>query len=104
MEGSVFLTTPSKYNSEDLIKNIGLYFDRTSKQFYGDRRKITGEKFSWTAHVRKGKRGLIIPYTKIKANTGENITYFYRHHEIDLRFIILGNELFLQIEPRWEFL
>lgn len=84
-------------------KHIGLFFDSTSKQFYGDKRIITNEKFSWTAHVRKGKRGLIIPYTKKNEDTGKETTYFYRHRAVGLRFQILGNELFLQIEPGWEF-
>lgn len=84
-------------------KNIGLYFDSIGGQFYGDKKKITDEKFSWTAHVRKGKRGLIIPYSKINVKTGEETTYFYRHRAIGLRFIILGNELFFQLEPGWEF-
>ena len=89
--------------TKKFCKNIGLYFDRTGKQFYGDKRVITNEKFSWTPHVRKGKRSLIIPYTKTNEDTGEEITFFYRHRAVGLRFIILGNELFLQIEPGWEF-
>ncbi len=84
-------------------RKIGLYFDKTSKQFYGDKKIITNEKLSWTAHVRKGKRGLIIPYSKKNEETGELTTYFYRHRAAGLRFQILGNELFLQIESGWEF-
>ena len=84
-------------------KNIGLYFDKTGKQFYGDKKVITGEKISWTAHVRKGKRGLIIPYTKKDKETGKETTYFFRHRAVGLKFQILGSELFLQIDPGWEF-
>ena len=83
--------------------DVGLYYDRTSKQFYGDKRIITNEKFSWTAHVRKGRRGLIIPYAKKNEETGVKTTYFYRHRAVKLRFQILGSELFLQIDPGWEF-
>ena len=89
--------------TKQFCKNAGLYFDKTGKQFYGDKRVITNEKFSWTAHVRRGKRGLIIPYTKIDQKTGKDTTYFYRHRAVGLRFQILGSELFLQIDPGWEF-
>ena len=84
-------------------RNRGLYFDKTGKRFYGDKRVVTGEKFSWIAHVRIGRRGLIIPYTKPNRETGEMVTYFYRHRAVGLRFQILGNELFLQIDPGWVF-
>lgn len=84
-------------------RNMGLYFDKTGKQFYGDINKISNEKFSWTPHVREGKRRLIIPYTKRDRETGEEITYYYRHRAVGLRFQILGSELFLWIEPGWEF-
>ena len=89
--------------TRQFCKSIGLYFDKTGKLFYGDNNVITHEKFSWTAHVRQGKRGLIIPYTKKNENTGEETTYFFRHRAVSLRFQILGSELFLQIDPGWEF-
>ena len=84
-------------------KSIGLYFDKTGKRFYGDKKIITGAKLSWTAHVRKGSRGLIIPYTKTDNETGEETTYFYRHRAVSLQFRIFANELFLQIESGWVF-
>lgn len=84
-------------------RNRGLYFDKTGKQFYGDIKVISNEKFSWIPHVRKGNRGLIIPYIKKDRETGEEITHYYRHRAVGLRFQILGNKLFLWIEPGWEF-
>ena len=84
-------------------RKAGLFFDKTSKQFYGDKKIIVDEKFSWTAHVRKGKRGLIIPYAKKDKDTGKETIYFFRHRAVGLRFQIIGNELFLQIDPGWEF-
>lgn len=84
-------------------KNLGLYFDVTSKQFYGDMKVISNEALSWTAHVRTSKRSLIIPYVKDDKKTGIPTTYFYRHRAIGLRFLLLGKELFLQIDPGWEY-
>ena len=84
-------------------QNKGLYFDKVGKQFYGDKKIISSAKFSWIPHVRTGKRGLIIPYTKQDKETGKDTTYFYRHRATGLKFLIIGNELFLQINPGWEF-
>lgn len=89
--------------TRNFCKNLGLYFDYTSKQFYGDMKIITNESFSWTPHVRTSKRGLIIPYIKESKETGIPTTYFYRHRAFGLRFLILGKELFLQIDPGWEY-
>lgn len=89
--------------TKKFTRKLGLYFDKKGKQFYGDKKIITNEKVSWTAHVRKGSRGLIIPYTKKDNESNIETTYFYRHRAVSLKFQIIGNELFLQIDPGWEF-
>ena len=89
--------------TRQFCKNHGLYFDKTGKQFYGDMKEITGKKISWMPHVRKAERGLIIPYEKKDKDTGKMTKWFYRHRAVNLRFQIIGNELFLRIEPGWEF-
>ena len=84
-------------------KKLGLYFDSTGKKYYGDKKIVTSKKFTWIAHVRKGQRGLIIPYQKFDRHIGKETTYFYRHRAVKLRFQILGDTLFLQIDPSWVF-
>ena len=89
--------------AKQFCKNRGLYFDHIGKQFYGDKKIVSDKKFSWLVHVKTGKRGLIIPFTKTNKDSGKEITYFYRHRAVELRFQLLGDELFLWIEPGWVF-
>lgn len=81
----------------------GLYFDNMGKQYYGDKKVITPKKITWIARVRRGQRGLIIPYEKFDSSVGKKIVYFYRHRAVKLRFKIIGDKLFLQIDPSWVF-
>ena len=77
--------------------NLGLNFDKKGKQYYGDKNKIIREKISWTPHVKKGHRYLIIPNKKIDKVTNQETIRFYRHRAVNFRFFILENKLFLSI-------
>ena len=78
-------------------EEMGLSRDKTGRRYYGDKTLVTSEKLQWLSHVRKGSRALIIPYEK------DGVIQFYRHRALRPSFHVLGNEVFLQINPGWTF-
>lgn len=76
---------------------LQLRFDSKGKKYYYPQGVLKNEKVNWFPHVRRSARKLIIDYQR------DGRTVFFRHRAVGLRFVLLGNSLFLRIDPGWIF-
>lgn len=76
---------------------LQLKFDKKGKKYYYPQGVLKNEKITWFPHVKKSARSLIIDYKR------DGRTVFYRHRAVNLRFVLLGNSMFLRIDPGWIF-
>src|SRR5690606_23684132 len=58
------------------------------------------QSVSWTSHVRKSSRLLVLPHS---SKDDPSKSDFYAHRAVRLRFEILGDSIFLLIDPSWVF-
>lgn len=79
-------------------RDLDLYFDAKHKRFYFRPYGGGNKEITWNTGERKSTRTVVKQYKK-----GKEGKMFWAHQSIQTSFLLINNEIFLQLIPGWTF-